>query len=163
MAAVDAASADVENIRSFILEAWQKAGPAALGWTGANAENIREIASKEYLEKLLSNPSLRLFLFKERGKVTGFAVNREIDHTVVELAGIVVLEGETGRGVGTSLLEKARESAVKAGFTRMLVKTEAFNRRAIDFYTDKGFRQTGKHVENVEGVTTELVYLELNL
>jgi ribosomal-protein-alanine N-acetyltransferase len=154
---------DVEAFGDFIRRAWAEAGPGAPGWTGATDESVSRLASAEYVASLIGREDTRIFLVWDEGRVVGFSGNRRVDDETVELSGIVVLESATGRGVGSRLLESARDAALNDGYRRMLVRTEAFNERAIGFYEGKGFEEKGRSVADVEGVRVELVELELSL
>lgn len=140
---------DVSMLSAFFNDAWKEAGPDALGFTGATDEAIREIASEEFLKKMLSSPRVFMVVAEEAGKIIGFSSVRRIGEREAELAGIVVLESETGRGVGTKLLRKALEGAKKRRFSLILVKTEVANERAVNFYRKAGFTESGKAVEKV--------------
>ena len=159
----EATASDVPSLEEFILAAWKESGPTAWGWTGATEESIRELASEGYLRRLLSNPNVKIILAKDGGHITGFAANRTVDATTVELAGIIVSERLTGMGIGTALMKASIERASKAGFEEMTVKTETFNSRAIGFYGAKGFHRVGLEGEVVGGKTVELVVLKRGL
>lgn len=154
---------DVEAFGGFIRRAWAEAGPGAPGWTGATDENVSRLASAEYVASLIGGEDTRIFLAWDEKEAVGFSCNRRVDDETVELSGIVVLESATGRGVGSQLLRTAKDAALDDGYRRMLVKTEAFNERAIGFYEGKGFEERGRSVTDVEGVRVELVELELSL
>jgi ribosomal protein S18 acetylase RimI-like enzyme len=146
-----------------MLEAWKRAGPRALGWTGATEETIHEISSDKYLKELVSNPKLKLFVSEENGEITGLAINRVQDSSTMELAGIIVREDLLGKGIGSLLLSTCIDSARDAGFANMVVKTETSNDRAISFYTKKGFVRVGNTVETVETSKVDLTTLRLAL
>ena len=74
-----------------------------------------------------------------------------------------MLQNLVGRGLGTELFEAARESAVKEGYSKMVVRTEVINDRAISFYEKLGFFETAKITEKVEGTEVKLMILERNL
>ena len=152
-----------EKVGEFILEAWRKAGPEALGWIGATEEVIRDLASRNHLKSLLADPNVKMFFAIDNGKGVGFAANRKISNKEVELAGIIVIQDSVGRGYGSALFEKARNWAVDHKYGRMIVKTEQNNDRAISFYKSKGFRETEKVVEEVYGKQVSIVVLELDL
>lgn len=156
-------SSDVPRMRAFILRAWDEAGHAALGWTGASAETINEIASADFLNALLSRAGTRIFVAQEGQEIVGFAVLQSLSVTDAELSGLVVLEGQTGRGVGSTLLERIRASARAAGIAQVVVKTEAFNERAIRFYQHHGFAPIERRWEDVQGSRVDLVLLRLAL
>ncbi|MGD1054680.1 MAG: GNAT family N-acetyltransferase [Nitrososphaerales archaeon] len=140
---------DVPRLSTFVIQAWKEAGPDALGFTGATDEAIKEIASEEFLEKMLSSPRILMVVAEEDGKIIGFSSVRRVKEREAELSGIIVLESATGRGVGTKLLRKAVGAAKRRGYFSMLVKTEVANERAIRFYRRAGFTESGKVVEKV--------------
>jgi GNAT superfamily N-acetyltransferase len=154
---------DVESLREFILRAWDEAGPGALGWTGASDDAVSEIATSGFLSSLLRRDGVSVFIAVDEGVTVGFGSLSEMDGGFVELSGIVVLESMTGRGIGSGLLGATREEARAEGYRRMVVRTEAFNERAIDFYRGRGFELKGRHLEEVRGAKVELVELELEL
>ncbi len=158
-----AALQDEVALRAFFDTAWGEAGPGALGWTGASDEAIREIASHPFLAALLSDPYRGVFVAEEGGGVVGIAVTRKLDASTVELAGIIVRETRTGRGIGASLLETVRRDAIAAGFSEMLVKTEALNDRALAFYQKHGFVLVEVRSEDVRETPVNLAVLRLNL
>lgn len=156
-------SSDIPKLRSFVLEAWRLAGPAALGWTGATDENIGEISSESFLQGFIGNPNLRVFISKTGENVVGFCAMRKIDHRSIELAGIIVRQDELGLGIGSDLFETARKEAALSGFNTMVVETESTNDRALSFYRSKGFTEVEKAVEEVRGTKVNLTVLKLNL
>lgn len=154
---------DSSALGEFILTAWREAGPRAFGWTGANDQVIENLVSEESLKAILTNPKMKVFTCREGDRILGFAVNRRLDLETVELAGVIVLEGLTGKGIGTRLVAKAMEEAKKDGFSTMQVKTEVFNERALSFYKKERFTATRRETENVTGTPVELQVLELRL
>jgi ribosomal protein S18 acetylase RimI-like enzyme len=153
----------IRVLRRFMLDAWKRAGPGALGWTGATEETIHEISSEKYLEQLVSSPKMKFFLAEEDGEAVGFAANRIQNDFTVELAGIIVREDLFSKGIGSLLLSECVRSARGAGFTSMVAKTETSNERAISFYTKKGFARAADTVEMVENSKLELAVLKLAL
>jgi len=134
---------DIPQLKSFVLEAWRLAGSSALGWTGATDENITEIASESFLRGLIGNPNLKVFISKISEEVVGFCAIRKIDDQSLELAGIIVREDQTGKGIGNDLLEIAKKEAEESGFNTILVKTESTNKRAFVFLQKQRIRRTG--------------------
>ena len=104
-----------------------------------------------------------VYIAVEEDTVVGFYSLSEMGGGAVELSDIVVLESMTGRGIGSGLLRAAREGAKAEGHSRMVVRTEAFNERAIEFYRGRGFEVRGSRLEEVRGKQVELVELELEL
>jgi ribosomal protein S18 acetylase RimI-like enzyme len=159
----EAEQEDVESLIEFLLKAWREAGPGALGWTGATGETMRHIANHGFLSNLLEREDTRVFIALDERRVVGFSSNRRTSDVSVELSGIVVLESMTGVGIGSRLLEHSIEAAKDDGYTQMMVKTESFNIRAVNFYLRKGFRREATVEEEVEGSKVELVKLALPL
>ncbi|UCD45776.1 MAG: GNAT family N-acetyltransferase [Candidatus Bathyarchaeota archaeon] len=159
----EAVQGDVEDLKTFILNAWGEAGHGAFGWTGASDDTISQIATHDFLSKVIGRDGVRVFLALDGDEAVGFATNSRIDDGRVELSGIVVLESRTSRGVGSRLLELAVSTARRDGYSSMVVKTEGFNDRAIGFYLNKGFERGEIVEEEVEGTTVRLVTLSLSL
>lgn len=156
-------SSDIPLLKAFILGAWKLVGASALGWTGATNENIREIASKDFLRGMVENPNLMVFVDKAGEEILGFSALRKINTTLVELAGIVVRQDYVGRGIGSALFEKAKAAAVESGFTAMLVKTESANDRALSFYKEKGFIKQKTAIEELNNEKVSLTVMKLEL
>ena len=156
-------AADIPQLKSFVLDAWHLAGSSALGWTGATDENIAEIASEGYLQGLIGNSDLKVFIGKQGECIVGFCAIRKIDGQSVELAGIIVRQDHLGKGIGNDLFRKAREEAVGLGFNAMVVKTESTNERALSFYERRGFVKKGQIVEELSGSKVNLTVLHLGL
>jgi ribosomal protein S18 acetylase RimI-like enzyme len=160
MEPVRATIADIERLGVFFREAWREAGPGGLGFAGATQETINEIASAEFLRKRLANPNVQFYIICEGEKVLGLAATRRIDAVSVELSGMVVLESATGRRLGTILAKKVLADMRQAGFRKVVVKTEAVNQRAIQFYNKMGLREVGRGCEQVEENRVDVVILE---
>lgn len=154
---------NVKAIRAFFLEAWRQAGPEALGWAGASEDNIQEISSEGFISSLLSNPEIKVFAFSQDGRIVGIVVDRKMDESTVELAGIIVQQDAIGKGIGTALLKSAIDSAKDLGFLSMRVKTETNNQNAISFYRKNGFTELGIGEEELDGKAVKVVNLALSL
>jgi ribosomal protein S18 acetylase RimI-like enzyme len=154
---------DVKAIREFFLAAWRQAGPEALGWAGATESNVQEISSEGFISSLLSKPETKMFAFSQEGRIVGIAVNRKVDESTVELAGIIVQQDAIGKGIGTALLKSAIASAKELGFLSMRAKTEANNQNAISFYRKNGFTECGIGEEDVDGKAVKVANLALSL
>lgn len=145
----EATEGHVEAIAEFFWTAWKEAGPTAPGWAGATDEALKELTARDNLLKRLGRPDRRLFLAWQGGKVIGFSANRRVDSDMVELAGLVVLQGSWGQGVGSRLLDAAVSAAGQGGYKQMRARTEASNERAIKFYESRGFQYIETLVEKV--------------
>ena len=124
---------------------------------------MRHIASHGFLSNLLDRDDTRVFIALNEGQVVGFSSNRRLGDDLAELSGIVVLESITGIGIGGRLLEHSIEAAKGDRYKGMVVKTESFNERAVDFYLRNGFRREATIKENIEGSKVKLVKLILPL
>jgi GNAT superfamily N-acetyltransferase len=151
---------DLHRLGEFFLRAWREAGPGAPGFTGANEDVVRELASERSLRAKLTSPTLRVFVAEDKDGILGFASVKRTNSDETELSGIIVLQSMVGRGVGTALFNFAREYAASEGYQSMLVKTEASNQTAIAFYKKVGFVETAETVEDVEGTKVRLKVLE---
>jgi ribosomal protein S18 acetylase RimI-like enzyme len=154
---------DIPAIRAFLLKAWSEAGPDALGWTGASEEVIREISTEEFLRGLLSDQAVHVRVALSEKEILGFSVVRGEPGGTRELAGLIVRERETGKGVGRELLHRVLAEARRDGVDSLVVKTEAFNERALGFYVHEGFVEKGRIEETVGGKKVALVILECRL
>jgi len=153
----------IPALQDFLLQAWREAGPGALGWTGATDEHISEITSDAFLSSLLERSEVTLFLALTENQVVGFASNTKVSPNLVELSGIIVLEGIRGQGVGTLLLQSAICSARKKGYSDMTVKTETTNDRALRFYTNHHFKPKRTTRSDIHGTRTPVIELILSL
>ncbi len=86
----------------------------------------------------------------------GFAATRRIDADAVELAGVIVLEDASGRGVGAKLVAAAVTATRNESYRTMVVRTEIGNTRARAFYEGLQFTLAGSGVEHVEGSDVEV-------
>lgn len=154
---------DAPLLSAFFVRAWKEAGPGALGFTGATDEAIAEISSESFLSMRLKSPNARMVVAEYGGRIIGFASIRAKAAGAGELTGIVVLEGATGKGLGTRLLRKACQAAAKMRHRTLEVKTEVLNRRAIDFYKKNGFTETGRSSVKVGRTTVPVQVLEVKL
>jgi len=157
----EAKPGDESKLSSFLQEAWREAGPGAPGFTGATEETIEEIASIDFLERLLTNPKNKIFVAEDENKFIGFASSRESDDGFIELSGIIVLNSRLGEGVGTRLLNIVRSFASSIGYHKIMVKTEVFNGKAIRFYEKMGFMEADRAIEEINGIQVDLVILSL--
>jgi GNAT superfamily N-acetyltransferase len=96
-------------------------------------------------------------------EILGFSVVRGEPGGTRELAGLIVRERETGKGVGRELLHRVLAEARRDGVDSLVVKTEAFNERALGFYVHEGFVEKGRIEETVGGKKVALVILECRL
>ena len=115
------------------------------------------------MKSLIEDKDTKIIICMRDDDIVGFCTNRRIDEQTVELAGIIVLQELTGRGIGSMLFEKAKSKAISDNFCFMTVKTEAYNGRAISFYTKKGFKKIDEIEEDVLGTKMRIANLVINL
>ncbi len=151
----EAAEEDLDAIATFFWEAWREAGPDAPGWAGASDKVLEELTARENLLARLGRPDRRMFIARRGDMVVGFSANRRMDSEMVELSGLVVLQSEWGKQIGSSLLDAAVEAARREGHSRMRVRTEADNERAIRFYQSRGFEYVQTLTEEIGDTTVE--------
>ena len=159
----EAKNENIEEISNFLLKSWEEVGQGALGWTGATEEKIKHISSKEFLSNLLDNRENRFFIAWIGDEVVGFSLNKKINHFDVELSGIIIRESETGKGIGSMLIESSIKAAKEDGYEVMIVKTEVYNQRAIGFYEKHGFILSEKGVEKVDETPIDVAILKKSL
>lgn len=154
---------DAAKLAAFFTEAWPQAGPAALGFAGANEGAMGEIAAEEFLRRRISSPVIRTTVAEEGRRLVGFSSVRKVEARKGEVSGVVVLESHTGRGLGTRLLRKSLEAARKQGIDSIVVKTDLRNERAVRFFKKSGFTESGKVAGRLGGSRVELRVLEKRL
>jgi ribosomal protein S18 acetylase RimI-like enzyme len=93
-----------------------------------------------------------LYVAEQDGVVAGMVDLRAVAFRrcahVCEL-GIGVIAGFRDRGIGSSLMEHAIQSAIAHGFTKIRLMVIASNTRAIAVYFRAGFVETGRFVDEV--------------
>ncbi len=159
----EASIADAAAFARFFRRAWEESGPDAPGFVGATDAVIDELTTREAIVARMGGPERRMYLAWIDGDVVGFAATRRVDEVEVELAGVVVLSGVAGRGIGTQLVELAVASALSEGYERMFVHTEVANDRALSLYERLGFTRTAVISEEVDGSDVEVWELERDL
>ena len=159
----EAVAADDADYASFLRRAWQEAGPASPGFSGATDEAIDELSASGALLDRIGSPDGRIVLAWDGDDVVGFAATRGSSPTEVELAGIVVLASIAGRGVGSRLLAAAAEQASRDGYVDMIVQTEAANALARAFYERQRFAVINETTIDINGVTVDIVELHRSL
>lgn len=155
----EATESHIPAIAEFFRDAWKMTGPGAPGWAGADPDVIEYLTRPETLRERIGGPERRMFLAVAGERVVAFAATRWSGEGPAELAGIVVLQEMVGQGIGTPLLELALEQLRTDGASKVFVRTEVDNERALGFYRARGFGDERNLTEQVEG--TEVVVTEL--
>jgi ribosomal protein S18 acetylase RimI-like enzyme len=86
-------------------------------------------------------------LFKENQKGYGY-----VDDNTPEL-GIAVIDAKRGKGIGTLLMKKLFEQALKDGYTSVSLSVDPNNMKAVQLYKKLGFKQYGS-----SGTSWTMVY-----
>lgn len=159
----EAVEADARYIGAFIRSAWKEAGPDGPGFAGATDSTIAAIGNARAIRDRIRSAGRRLFIADCRARVVGFAATRVIDSVTVELAGIIVGRGAAGMGIGTRLVGLSADMARADGMSRMFVRTETTNERAIAFYRHVGFEPVRTRIEPVEATEVEVIELWMSL
>lgn len=129
-----ATSADLEAIRGLLVD---------LGY--AHLEDERALG--EILEVVLADPGRAVWLAEREGAVVGLCAlsiraQLRLAGLLVSIEELVVKDGARGAGIGSALLQLARNEAVRVGARRVELLTnrtrEAYERR---FYAKRGFTE----------------------
>ncbi len=89
---------------------------------------------------LLSRDGVRFLVAEEDGNVVGYAVLWWVLDQG-ELANLAVEEHSQGRGIGSTLLDRAISHAEAVGIESFFLEVRASNRRALRLYSSRGFNQ----------------------
>ncbi|WP_096271271.1 GNAT family N-acetyltransferase [Paucisalibacillus globulus] len=108
--------------------------------------------SEEQLERELTNPSSRFFFVCVNDEVAGYlkinvndAQSEEMDNDSLEIERIYVRRKFQNQGLGKLLLNKANNIAMEEHKKKIWLGVWEKNERAIAFYKNTGFVQTGAH------------------
>lgn len=108
--------------------------------------------NEERLTEELGNPFSEFYFLKDDDKVTGYLkVNRKgaqsefNDPDSLEIERIYIEEAYQGRGLGTMLLNKAKEIARESNITYLWLGVWEKNPRAIKMYERNGFKLFSDH------------------
>lgn len=104
-------------------------------------EPMRErIESEEYRVLILEKDGPRAYMMLEEE----ISVTRENDRCL-KIVDLYVKKGSRGEGMGTAMIEKAREHAQNKDFDYLKVASEWENEEAREFYEKKGFEPKKIH------------------
>jgi phosphinothricin acetyltransferase len=76
-----------------------------------------------------------------------------------------ILQEHTGRGLGTSLLERMKQDAVQLGIDCLIVHICSMNEASLAFHREKGFQECGRlrRVGRKFGKDFDMVYMQMFL
>ena len=112
--------------------------------------------SRERFEAMLQDPSQAILLAEEEGKAIGVCYLCERgyhdhpslqDRIWIQVEDLVVKDGFQGKGVGTALMQAAKEYAVQQGIFHLELTVWGFNQNARRFYEKLGMRSRVDRLE----------------
>lgn len=118
-------------------------GTRWLWWT-------RLMLTPDALVALLDDPAVEAFAVVSAGRDIGLIELDFHDLPVADLGFLGLIEGETGNGLGASLMAHALAAMVHRGARQATVNTCTFDSpQALGFYRRQGFAVTGQAIEVV--------------
>ena len=146
-----AAPEDTPNMQEVFYKTWLATYPNESA--GITTDDIKDFFKNEFTEEILKKRADRLknppegekiFLAKKGSQIIG--VCRVIKRSAYnQLQAIYILPEEQGNGTGTMLWNIARNFFDEKD---VVVNVATYNKNAIAFYKNLGFRETGKFFEN---------------
>jgi len=145
-AAADAAAAGEITREAFdgvsIDQAMEKlAGPAAMAWQDAKAEEVRR--------EIRQSPD-ECFVARVGGRVVGYVTTR-CDKLLLrgQVPNLAVDAGHRGKGIGRKLLQRALEHFREAGMKQARIETLTTNPVGRHLYPAVGFREAARQIHYV--------------
>ena len=105
---------------------------------------LHETYSMELFTHLFETHPGSFFVAEEEGMVHGFALAVPLSARVMRLLMIGVVPERENLGIGGSLLEACLSYARMRMMGEMVLEVGTMNKRAIDFYSRKGFSITSR-------------------
>lgn len=116
------------------------------------ADYLSNACTKEKLSQELATEGSRFYFLYADDQLAGYlklnageARTEDIDPDGLEIERIYIRTGFKRRGLGTSLLNKAVETAEELGCTSIWLGVWEHNEPAKAFYKAKGFKKVGAH------------------
>lgn len=100
----------------------------------------------KYYQEALNDPECVTFVAEENGEAVGYIALAPKDlsyrkHKYIEIDNMGVSPSYRGKGVGSMLIQKAKEWAKEKGYTRIFVTSYSGNESAIGFYKKNGGKE----------------------
>lgn len=115
--------------------------------------------SRRALARNIASPSLCFLVAREGGALLGHALLAfRANSTLARLYSLAVLPGQTGRGLGRSLLKAAERQARKRGADRLRLEVRADNTAAIRLYDSAGYGRFARIADYYEDGEAALRY-----
>jgi ribosomal protein S18 acetylase RimI-like enzyme len=125
----------------------------AVGQDAATAASLVRAAYQHYVARIGRRPAPmeadygelartgRMWMAEDGGEVVGLVVLEDADDHLL-LDNVAVSPTAQGRGVGGRLLAFAEEEAMRRGFDRVCLYTNAAMTENLEYYVRKGFTET---------------------
>ena len=97
----------------------------------------------------------------EHGAILGLVTAGRPTDEVVYIGRLYVLPGHQRKGIGVKLLDACIEFF--SGFQTLRLEVEAQNEKGLAFYRKHGFRETSRKEQEIEGISLEVVEMEMQL
>lgn len=155
-----AAPGDVHRIREFLEKVWYAT------YSGMMPEEvIRKAVDKwfdiHFLAQQSSDPEVFFLLAMEAGEIVGLTTARMLDNeNTLNLGRLYVHPQYQGKGLGSILLTKALNSF--SNYHKIRLGVIQGNHHAISFYQRKGFIQTGRETEDIDGYPIVVLIMEIH-
>ena len=141
-----------ENIQSGLIPAELEIRAVGCDLSAAlaalNARSFLSLSARpwtvEDFNQILGDEKSRAFgAFLSSREMAGYVLLRQV-FDEAEILSIGVLESCRGKGIGSTLITSAAQSAIEAGANRLLLEVAEDNTTAIRFYENLGFAEIGK-------------------
>lgn len=97
----------------------------------------------------------------EHGAILGLVTAGRPTDEVVYIGRLYVLPGHQRQGIGGKLLDAC--VTFFSGFQVLRLDVEAQNEKGMAFYRKQGFRETSRKVQEIEGISLEVVEMECEI
>lgn len=113
------------------------------------------------IDEKYAMPDGRIYIAFAGDRAAGCAALRKIDESTCELKRVYVRDEFRGKKVGRQLVEKITDEAVAIGYSRIMLDTLPFLKKAIDMYLGMGFEITERYNETpIENTVFMQKYLQ---
>jgi len=128
--------------------------------------DVEDYAGKTFDEiGLYYAPQGRLLLTREAGRLVGIGFLKPIGNHTCEIKRMYVRPEQRGKGLGKALLTRLIDDAKQIGYTKILLDSALYMKRAHALYRSMGFTDVEYYSEGEtdEALKDFLVYMELRI